>query len=508
VKRPTLTRSLPAAALLLLSVTAGAATPRLVQAVKTGDRATALALAREAAEVAATEADGTTALHWAVRQNDLELVDRLLRTGAEPTAANRYGVTPLKLGAINGDPKLLGRLLDAGGDANAVARDGETLLMTAARGGHAAAVKLLLERGAAVDARESWHGQTALMWAAAQGHPDVLRELLAHGADVNARSNQEEWERQVTSEPRDKWLPPGGLTPLLFAARENCLDCLPVLIEAGADVNATTPDGISAVVIALINGHYDVAGALVEAGTDPKLADYTGRTALYAAIDFNTMVKSNRPAPKVLENKLTGLDVARLLLEHGADVNATLKRLPPYRAKLDRGNDTMLGGGTTAFLRAAKAGDVPAMKLLLEHGADPMLAPTRSGITPLMAAAGLGTAEQDTTGRLKTQAQAIEAIQLLLDLGIDIDAQATDGQTAVHGAAMQGFDDVIRFLASKGAKLDTPDKDGFTPLDVALGKAGGFGFSGNEGVVREATAALLTELMAAGQGAEAATAGR
>jgi uncharacterized protein len=373
-----------------------------------------------------------------------------------------------------------------------------------ARGGHVEAARLLLERGAKVDAREQWHGQTALMWAAAQGHPAMLRELLANGADVNARSNHEEWERQVTSEPRDKWLPPGGLTPLLFAARENCLACLPVLIEAGADVNATTPDGISPVVIALINGHFDVAGALLEAGTDPNLADYTGRTALYAAIDFNTMVKSNRPAPKVIENRLTGLDVARLALEHGADVNAQLKRLPPYRAKLDRGNDTMLGGGTTAFLRAAKAGDVPAMKLLLEHGADPMLAPSRSGITPLMAAAGLGTAEQDTTGREKTQAQAIEAVQMLLDLGLDVDMQARDGQTAVHGAAMQGYDDVIRFLAAQGAKLDTPDKDGFTPLDVALGKAGGFGFTGNEGVVREATAALITELLADAEGATAA----
>jgi ankyrin repeat protein len=508
VKQLKLTLSLPAAALLLLSVTADAETPRLVQAVKSGDRATALTLARDAAEVAAAEADGTTALHWAVRQNDQELVDRLLRTGADASTANRYGVTPLKLAAINGDPQLLEQLLDAGGDANTVGKDGETLLMTAARSGHVDAARLLLERGAQVDAREAWHGQTALMWAAAQGHPAMLRELLAHGADVNARSNQEDWERQVTSEPRDKWLPPGGLTPLLFAARENCLACLPVLIEAGADVNATTPDGISAIVMALINGHYDVAGALVAAGTDPNLADYTGRTGLYAAIDFNTMVKSNRPAPKVIENRLTGLDVARLLIEHGAEVNPLLKRLPPYRAKLDRGNDGMLGGGTTPFLRAAKAGDLPAMKLLLEHGADPTLAPTRSGINPLMAAAGLGTAEQDTTGRLKTQQQAIEAIQLLLDRGLDVNTQAKDGQTAVHGAAMQGFDDVIRFLAAKGAKLDTPDKDGFTPLDVALGKAGGFGFSGNEGVLREATAALLTELLAAQPAGPATAAAR
>jgi ankyrin repeat protein len=500
-----ITRSLAATALLaLLTAAAHAATPRLVQAVKNGDRDTALTLARDSSEVAATEADGTTALHWAVRQGDFELVDRMLRTGADVNAANRYAVTPLKLAAVNGDAKLLKRLLDAGGDANVVGTDGETLLMTAARGGHVDAARLLIERGADVDAREGWHGQTALMWAAAQGHPAMLRELVAHGADVNARSNQENWERQVTSEPRDKWLPPGGLTPLLFAARENCLDCLPVLIEAGADINATTPDGISAVVIALINGHYDVAGALLEAGTDPNLADYTGRTALYAAIDFNTMVKSNRPAPKVLENRLTGLDVARIALEHGADVNARQKRLAPYRAKLDRGNDGMLGGGTTAFLRAAKAGDLPAMELLLEHGADPLLAPTRSGITPLMAAAGLGTSEEDTTGRQKTQAQAIEAIQLLLDRGIDINALANDGQTAVHGAALQGYDDVIRFLATKGARLDTPDKDGFTPLDVALGKAGGFGFSGKEGVVRERTAAVLRELMGTAGSATAA----
>ncbi len=494
-----LTRAFSTAALLALlaASSAHAATPRLVQAIKSGERDAAMALARDAAEVAAIEADGTTALHWAVRQNDFELVDRMLRAGADVGAANRYGVTPLKLAAVGGDAKLLQRLLDAGGDANAAGTDGETLLMTAARGGHVEAARLLIERGAEVDARERWHGQTALMWAAAQGHPAMLRELISHGADVNARSNQEEWERQVTSEPRDKWLPPGGLTPLLFAARENCLACVPVLVEAGADVNATTPDGISAVVIALINGHYDVAGALLEAGTDPNLADHTGRTALYAAIDFNTMVKSNRPAPKVLENRLTGLDVARLALERGADVNARLQRLPPYRAKLDRGNDGMLGGGTTAFLRAAKAGDVPAMKLLLEHGADPTLAPTRNGISPLMAAAGLGTQEQDTTGRQKTQAQAIEAIELLLDLGIDVNAQASDGQTAMHGAAMQGYDDVIRFLAGRGAKLETPDKDGFTPLDVALGKAGGFGFTGNEGVVREGTAAVLRELMAA-----------
>jgi ankyrin repeat protein len=303
-----------------------------------------------------------------------------------------------------------------------------------------------------------------------------------HGADVNARSNVEAWERQVTSEPRDKWLPPGGLTPLLFAAREGCVECVPVLAELGADVSAATPDGISPIVIALINGHYDVAGALINAGTDVNLLDYVGRGALYAAVDFNTMPASNRPAPSVVDNQLSALDVARMLLERGANPNAPLKKLPPYRAKLDRGNDMMLGAGTTPFLRAAKAGDLPAMRLLLDHGADPTLSPTRSGITPLMAAAGLGTAEQDTTGRYKTQTQAIDAV-------------ANDGRTAVHGAALQGFDDVIKFLAAHGADLTAKDHKGFTPLDTALGRAGGFGFTGQEGVVREGTAALIRSLM-------------
>ncbi len=488
-------RGVTAALAVLIPAAALAQTPPLVAALKSGDRGAARELARQKPNVTAAEADGTTALHWAVRLDDEELVERLLRGGADATARNRYGVTPLYLAAVNGNARIVARLLDAGADPNEVSAEGETALMTSARGGHVEAARALLERGAEIDAREEWHGQTALMWAAAQGHPDMIALLAEHGADVNARSNVEEWERQQTAEPRDKWLPPGGLTPLLFAAREGCLACIPVLVESGADVNATTPDGIGAVTIALINGHYDVAGALVEAGTDPNLYDYTGRGALYAAIDFNTMPASNRPAPKVLENRLTALDVARMLLERGADPNARLARMPPYRAKLDRGNDMIYGAGTTPFLRAAKAADVPAMKLLLEHGADPTLAPERSGITPLLAAAGVGTAEQDTTGRYKTEAQAIEAIELLLSLGLDVNVTDSRGRNAVHGAALQGYDEVIRYLAGKGADLGLADANGFTPLDTALGLAGGFGFAGTEGVVREDTAAVIRELM-------------
>ncbi len=487
-------RATTLAALIAVTLPAGAAAPRLVQALKNGDRTTALALATQHDEAVAAEADGTTALHWAVRQGDGEIVDRLLHAGADVAAANRYSVTPLHLAAVNGDAATIKRLLDAGANVNSLGADGETPLMTVARGGHVEAARLLIERGANLEAREAWHGQTALMWAAAQGHAAMLTELLAHGANVNERSTTEHWERQVTAEPRDKWLPPGGLSALLFAAREGRADCIPVLVKAGADVNATTPNGISGIVLALINGHYDTAGALIEAGTNPNLADYTGRTGLYAAIDFSTMPNSNRPAPQVLENHLSALDVARLLLDHGANVNAQLTALPPYRAKLDRGNDLMFQAGATPLLRASKTADLPAIKLLLERGADARLGTNRTGITPLLAAAGVGTNESDSTGRQKTQQDAIAALQLLLDRGLDLNAPDNNGRTALHGAALQGYNDVIKFLASKGAAFNAKDNKGFTPLDVALGKAGGFGFAGVEGVHREETAALIRKL--------------
>lgn len=482
-----------AAAALAVS-SASADTPPLVAAAQRGDRTAALRLLAEQPDVSVEAADGTTALHWAARLDDIELASRLLDAGADASARNRYGITPLYLAALNGSRAMIERLLAAGARADEVGSEGETVLMTAARTGSVPAAVALLEHGADVQAREGWHGQTALMWAAAQGHPAMIAALLEYGADVDARSNHEEWERQTTAEPRAKWLPPGAMTPLLFAAREGCVGCVPVLVEAGADVNATTPDGISGVVLALINGHYDVAAALVEAGTDPNLVDYTGRAALYAAVDFNTMPASNRPAPQVLENEHTALDVAALLLEHGADPNAQLERIAPYRAKLDRGNDTVLGDGTTPLLRAAKAGDLPALRLLLAHGADPQLT-TEDDINALMLAAGLGTAEQDTTGRYKTMAQAIATIELMLEHGLDIDATDSRGRTALHGAALQGFDEVVAALAEHGATLDVVDDRGFTPLDTALGLAGGWGFAGQDSVVQESTAALLRELL-------------
>ena len=489
-------------ALLLLAVSplAWAGTDggdsKLADAVRDGDRAGAIALLKQHADVNAPQPDGTTALDWAVRQDDREMVDRLIKAGANVKAANRYGVTPLYLACVNGSAPMIARLLEAGADANSATTEGETALMTVARTGNVEAAKVLLAHGADVNSKEQWRQQTPLMWAVAESHPEMVRELIAHGADVNARQVTWNWERQITKEPREKWMPLGGLTPLMFAARQGCLDCARILMKAGAEINAADPNNVSAMLLATINGHYDVAAFLLDQGGDPNIADETGRTALYAAVDMHTMPESNRPSPRETDNNLTSMDLIRSLLAHGASVNAQLKKIQPYRTKLDRGDDTMLGAGTTPMLRAAKAGDAEAIQALLAKGADPKL-PTKSGITPLMAAAGLGTKEEDTTARKKTEAEAIASMKLCLGAGVDVNAADNQGDTALHGAAQKGWDQVVQFLVDHGAKLDVKDKKGHTPLDAAMGLMGNGGFDGSRRDVHETTAALLRKLMAA-----------
>lgn len=441
-----------------------------------------------------TEVDGTTSLHYAVRNDDAQSVDKLIHAGANVNAANRYGITPLYLACVNGNAAMIEKLLKAGADANAVSTEGETALMTASRTGNVDAVKVLIAHGANVNAKENWHGETALMWAVSQKHAAVARELIAKGADVNARSTVNKWERQNSAEPREKWLPLGGLSVVEFAARQGCVECVPVLVQGGADVNAPDQDGITPLLSSIINGHYDVANMLLENGANPDLADRTGRTPLYSAVDDHTMPASNRPSPKEIDNETSSLDLVKALVAKGANINAQLKQQQPYRTKLDRGDDTMLTSGTTPLIRAAKAGDVDVMKILLAKGADPRLS-TRNGINPLMAAAGLGTKEEDTTGRRKTQAEAIEAIKLSLAAGVDVNAVDSRGQTALHGAAFQGFDDVVQFLAAHGAKLDIKDKQGKTPLDSAKGLAGGVGFDGSSSLPHPSTAALIEKLL-------------
>jgi ankyrin repeat protein len=485
--------SIACLALLLTSTAFAAVDTRLVTAVKAGDTATAITLLQKKADPNAAEPDGTTPLHWAIRNDDAALVERLLRAGASSSTTNRYGVSPMALACENGNPGIVERLLKDGVSANTTGRLGETALHTCARAGKTAAAKVLIVNGASVDAVESWRGQTALMWAAAEGHPETMRMLIEAGADVNARSALQHWQRQRTQEPRDKWLPPGGLTPLLFAAREGCVDCVKVLASAKADINVVDAESQTALILALINGHVDVAAELINSGIDVNMSDRVGRTGLIAAVDLHTVPASNRPAPRETDDTLTSFDVISMLIEKGANVNAALRAQIPYRTKLDRGGDGVLGAGTTPLLRAAKAGDTPVIRLLLEKGADPKAA-TRNGVNAIMMAANVGTREEDMTGRGKTQQDAIETISILAAAGTDINATDTQGRTALHGAALWGLTDVVRVLHEKGANINATEKRGFTPLDAAMGLAGGLGFDGRTGQARPETATLIREL--------------
>ena len=490
---PSLMVALAVTASVYAADTVGTKDTRLIQAAKVGDSAAAVTLLQKRLDPNIAEPDGTTAIFWAVRNNDLTLVDRLIKAGAKATAANRYGVTPIFLACESGSAAIVERLLTAGVSANATGPEGETALHTCAHSGNVAAAKALLARGATVNAGDSWRGQTPLMWAAARRHPQMIKALVEAGADVNARSSIIAWERQRTAEPRDKWLPPGGLTALHFAAREGCVDCAKVLVSSGADINDIDPDSHTPLVIALMNGHFDVAGALIELGANVNQADKVGQTPLYAAVDGHTMPQSNRPAPRETDDTLTSLEIIQRLLSKGANVNAPLRAALPYRTKLDRGGDGVLGAGTTPLLRAAKAGDTPVVAMLLEKGANPKAA-TRNGVNAIMMAANVAAREEDMTGRNKTPKDAIETIKLLLAAGTDVNGVDNQGRTAAHGSALWGLTDVVKFLAANGAKLDVLDKRGLTALDTAMGLAGGFGFGGSASVVREDTAKAIREL--------------
>jgi ankyrin repeat protein len=489
-------RSAPFVALLLAPLFAqGAwADAQLANALKNGDRAGALALIEQKADVNASEADGTSPLHWAVYQNDVDLVDRLIKAGANVNVLNEYGSAPLTEAAVTGNVAMMERLLKAGADPESPNADGQTALMVVSRTSNLAAANALLKKKANVNAVEMWRGQTALMWAAAESQPEMVTLLIKQGADVNARSIVNNVQRQVTAEPRAQARPLGGLTPLIYASRQGCLECVKALVKAKAKVDMTDPEGVTPLIVAITNFHFDVAKHLIENGANVNKWDWWGRTPLYCAVDLNTIPHGGRPDRMSLDDT-TSLQLIEMLLARGANPNARLKLFPPYRALgPDRGADQMLTMDATPLLRAAKAGDVPAIKLLLAHGADPNLGQLW-GITPLMAAANFGSNEIDTRGRFKTQAEAIESIKLLAAAGADVNAKdERQGGTALHAAALWGWDDVIKTLVSLKGDLNAKDKKGMTPFDAAMGRAGGHGRGGTRIEVRTATAALIKEL--------------
>lgn len=480
------------ACFLFAAGAAAAATP-LIDAVKAGKSDAALALIQQGANVNDAEPDGSTALMWAAYGGHTPLVKALIEAGADAGAANEYGATALSEAAVRGDTEIIRLLLAGGASATAANPEGETPLMVVARTGNVAAAKLLVDAGADVNAKEQWGGQSALMWAAAQLQPAMVKFLIEQGAEVDARGAVREWQRRITSEPRPKDMNKGGFTPLLYAARGGCLECAKHLAAAGADLDLPDPDGVTPLILAITTFHFDVADFLVEAGADLDRWDFFGRTALYAAVDMNTISSPDRPgAPS-----LAGRDLIRKLLERGANPNIQLKiRRPEFRNAIqERGSDNTLTTGATALLRAAHASDNDTIELLLAHGALVDL-PNAAGLTPLMAGAGLGLSPRTTRGRFKTQELALESVRMLLAAGANVNSRIldkrrlekepprdlggavryhsvnmmTDGQTALHGAARLGWNDMIELLVANGARIDVADAEGLTPYDMAMGR--------------------------------------
>jgi ankyrin repeat protein len=501
--------AIAAGTLAALATMSARASPTLLDALEAGDRVTATKLLDGGADAKARGLDGTTTVMWAAYHGDVELLERLIAAGVDVNATNNYGAHALSEAAVRGDTPLIDALLEAGADANRKSAEGETPLMVVARTGNVASARLLVAAGADVNAREEWGGQSALMWAAAQSQPEMVKFLIASGADPDARGLERDWQRRILTEPRPKDMNRGGFTALLYAAREGCIDCARNLVEGGADIDLPDPERVTPLGLAINNQHFDLAAYLIEAGADVDKWDLFGRSPLYQAIDMNTLPTQGSGSMSAIPSldKHTGLDVARLLLEKGANPNVQLKRRPPYRnVPNDRGGDRILTQGATALLRAARAGDAPAVKLLLEHGALVDL-PGNFGVTPLMAAAGVEYGLRVTRGRNRTQEGVLETMQLLLDAGADIHARslvepalgerpyegvnnaarqgnfgfevrgrqvpsqnAVPHRMAIHGAAQRGFTFIVEFLAAHGADLTATDANGRTPLDLAAGR--------------------------------------
>lgn len=462
----------------------------LADAIQSGNRAAALEMISKGADVNVAESDGTTPLHWAVHRDDIDLVDRLLKAGAKANRVNDYGASPISEAATVGNVAVLQMLLDKAANVESPNADGQTALMIVARTNNVAAARLLLVKGADVNRSEEWRQQTPLMWAAAQSQPAMVKLLLTYGANPNARAAVNAWERQVTSEPRAIARPAGGFTPLLYAARQGCVECARLLVDGGANKDMADPEGVTPMIMAITNGRFDTALYLLTAGANADLWDWWGRTPLYEAVDQNTLPHGGRPDLPSLD-KTTSLRMIEMLLDSGVNPNPQLRLFPPYRAVgPDRGPDGMLTIGATPLLRAAKGLDAPAIKLLLARGARVDVPNTR-GLTAIAAAGGQGSRNGDTRGYYNTsdvQQRSIAALDALLKAGANIDDGATAGQSALRGAVTWGWNDVIKFLAEHGANLNAPNAQGQTVLDAVSGARGG----ATEG--QKETAALLTGL--------------
>jgi ankyrin repeat protein len=471
-------------AMALTAAAAAHAQSPLADRIQAGDRAGALALAASGADVRATQPDGSTPLHWAVYRVDPELVTVLLRRGAKANVLNKYGASPLVEAARIANVELTSMLLEAGADANVANDDGQTALMLAARTGVVPVAQLLVEHGADVNRREKYRDQSALMWAAAEGHAEMVEFLVAQHAELDVRAKWTDWETQITSEPRVQYRPTGGPTPLLYAARAGCLRCVQAIAGAGADVNKPNPDGMTPMMMALDNGYAAVAHDLLNRGANPHTWDWWGRTPLYVAVTMRGGVDS-RPGPRPPES----LAFITALLDAGVNPNPQLAFKEPSRGGRDnRFRDDLLTTGATPLLRAAQTFDNDVVRALLAHGALVDL-PNASGVTPFMAAAGvgsrLGSSVLGPGAPDNVVPLSLATMEILRKAGADVNAQITDvtsltgriartntmtnrqGQTALFLAAETGRVEIVKYLLEHGARIDIADDAGKTALDAA-----------------------------------------
>lgn len=430
------------------------AEPPLVEAVRQADPVRIQSLLAKHAEVDLASADGMTALLWAVQKDDLQAVKLLLTAGADANRTNDYGIFPLAFACENGNSAMLTMLLDSGADPRKRLAGGETPLMIAARTGKMEPVKALLAHGAEASAKED-RGQTAIMWAAAEGHAGVVDLLIKAGADFRTPL-------------------PGGFTPLFFAIREGRADVVKVLLAAGADVNeaiqpkrraARGPQaGLTPLLLAVENGHFELAIELVKAGADPndQRGGYTALHNVVWARKPNHGEDEDGMPPPAGSGAMDSLQFVRQIVALGANINARIAKAPGGMGVLNK-------TGATPFLLAAQTADIALLQLFLELGADPNLS-TRDGVTPFIAAAGLGTlAAGEVAG---TEEEVVETLEWLVKIGADVNAVDHNGETAMHAAAYKNLPKVVEFLADHGAKPEvwnTKDKYGWTPLLIAEG---------------------------------------
>ncbi len=445
--------------------------PTIADYVRVGARDEALAMISTGTDVNASEAggNGTTALHWAVYQHDADLVRALLAAGAAPSTQNLFGATPLMEAATVGYAAIIAMLLAAGADVEAKNYEGQTALMAVARTGNLEAARRLLDAGADPNAYENWGGQTAIMWAAARRHPDMIRLLAEHGADPNARSFDRVWERRTTAEPRPKNYDTGGMSAALFAAREGCVACIPVLKEVGADLDMGNRNGSTPLLLALLNLRWDTAIALLEAGVDPTQWDVFGRSPVYVAVDLDARLTSGHPDIPSFD-KAQPIDVLARLLEAGANPEVPLRQRQPFRnVTFDRGYRDGSGPGITALHRAAEGGLNPAAAaLLIRHGANPlMINDTAVMVVGVSARPGTNHSRDRSRGA-GSEEDALAMAQALIAAGVDVQQHDPEtGRTALHVAVERGHRQVIEFLLRQGASPRAQALSGETPLSVA-----------------------------------------